>query len=138
VSDGGDLVSSDTNSAYDVFERNLATKHTGRVSVTSHGAQINGANGRVTMSSDGRYVAFQSDAWNIVPGDSNLVSDIFLRDNQTTKTIRVSIASNGAQADAFSATAAISRDGSLIAIETDADKLAPTDTNLTTDIYAHR
>lgn len=137
VSDGGDLVAGDTNSAYDVFERNLAAKHTWRISVTSHGDQTNGADGRVTMSSDGRYVAFQSDAWNIVPGDSNLVSDIFLHDSQTGKTVRVSVGAGGAQADAYSANAAISGDGSLVAFESDADNLAAGDTNRTTDIYAH-
>jgi Tol biopolymer transport system component len=130
-------VAGDTNSAYDVFERNLSAKQTWRISVTSHGAQTNGANGRVTMSADGRFVAFQSDAWNIVPDDSNLVSDIFVRDNRTRKTARVSVGAGGAQADAFSANAAISGDGSLMAFESDADNLVSGDSNFTTDIYAH-
>jgi len=137
TSDGGNLIPNDTNSANDVFLRNLTTGQTRRVSVTSKGAQTNGALGRVTMSSDGRLIAFQSDAWNIVPNDSNLVSDIFAHDMQTGKTTRVSVSSSGAQADAFSANAAISGDGTSIVFESDADNLVPADTNFTTDIFLH-
>jgi Tol biopolymer transport system component len=138
TSDGGDLVPNDTNSAPDVFIRNLLTGQTQRVSVTSKGAQTNGGLGRVTMSSNARMIAFQSDAWNMVPGDSNLVSDIFVHDMQTHKTTRVSVASNGAQANGPSINAAISGDGTLVAFESDADNLVPSDTNLTTDVFAHR
>jgi Tol biopolymer transport system component len=138
TSDGGDLVPNDTNSAPDVFIRNLLTGQTKRVSVTSKGAQTNGGLGRVTMSSNARMIAFQSDAWNMVPGDSNLVSDIFVHDMQTNKTTRVSLASNGAQGNGPSINGAISGDGTLVAFESDADNLVQSDTNQTTDVFAHR
>jgi Tol biopolymer transport system component len=136
ISDGANLVRHDTNSAYDVFLRDLSTGVTTRVSVTSKEGQTNGGLGRVTMSGDGRYVVFQSDAWNIVPGDENLVSDVFARDTLTGRTFRASVASDGSEADGYSADAAISADGSVIAFASDADNLAPADANLTTDIFA--
>jgi Tol biopolymer transport system component len=136
ISDGANLVRHDTNSAYDVFLRDLSTGVTTRVSVTSKEAQTNGGLGRVTMSGDGRYVVFQSDAWNIVPGDENLVADIFVRDTLTGRTFRASVAADGSEADGYSADAMISADGSVIAFASDADNLAPPDANLTTDIFA--
>jgi Tol biopolymer transport system component len=117
VSDGDNLVPNDYNSAYDVFERDIAAGQTQRVSVTSKGAQSNGAEGRVTVSDDGQRIAFQSDAWNLVPNDTNTVTDIFVRDLRNHRTTRVSVASNGAQLDGYSANAAISGDGTLVAFE---------------------
>src|SRR3954447_21043438 len=135
ISDGNNLVPNDTNQAYDVFLRDMTTGITGRVSVTSKGAQTNGGLGRVTRSGDGRYVVFQSDAWNIVPGDTNGVSDIFVHDTRTGKTFRASVSSAGAAANAYSGNAAISTDGRLVVFESDASNLAGKDKNLTTDIY---
>jgi Tol biopolymer transport system component len=105
-SDGANLVRGDTNSANDVFVRNLTTGVTKRVSVTSKGAQTNGGLGRITMSADGSLIAFESDAWNIVPNDGNLVQDIFVRDMRSGKTTRASVSSSGGDADAFSGNAA--------------------------------
>jgi Tol biopolymer transport system component len=136
ISDGDNLVPNDTNSSYDVFERDLTTGVTTRVSVTSKGAQTNGGLGRVTMSSDGRFVAFQSDSWNIVRDDSNTVQDIFVHDMRTGRTSRVSVSEAGAQADGYSANGAISADGSIVAFESDAGNLVPGDANFTTDIFA--
>jgi Tol biopolymer transport system component len=136
ISDGNNLVPGDTNGAYDVFERDLTTGVTTRVSVTSQGRQTNGGLGRVTMSADGRLVAFQSDAWNLVPNDNNLVQDIFIHDLRSGKTRRVSLSSTGVEADAYSANAAISSNGNVVAFESDADNLIASDTNFTTDIFA--
>src|SRR3954466_5460050 len=135
ISDGDNLVPHDTNGAYDVFLRDMTTGVPERVSVTSKGAQTNGGLGRVTMSGDARYVVFQSDAWNIVPDDENGVSDIFVHDDRTGKTFRTSVSSAGVEADSYSANAAISADGHLVAFESDASNLAGNDKNLTTDIY---
>jgi Tol biopolymer transport system component len=137
ISDGHDLVRGDTNSAYDVFVRDLTTGITQRVSVTSKGAQTNGGSGRITMSADGSLIAFQSDAWNIVPNDTNEVQDIFVHDMRTGKTARVSVSSSGGEADAYSANAALAPGGSEIAFESDADDLVASDQNLTTDVFVH-
>jgi Tol biopolymer transport system component len=135
ISDGANLVRHDTNSAYDVFVRDMTTGVTTRVSVTSKEQQTNGGRGRVTMSADGRYIAFQSDAWNIVAGDENLVQDIFVRDTLSGKTFRASVASDGTEADGYSGNAAIAADGSAVAFESDAANLVPHDRNITTDIF---
>jgi hypothetical protein len=63
------------------------------------------------MSGDGRYVVFQSDAWNIVPDDTNGVSDIFVHDTRTGKTFRASVSTSGVEANGYSANATISTRG---------------------------
>jgi Tol biopolymer transport system component len=135
ISDGANLVRHDTNSAYDVFVRDMTTGVTQRVSVTSKGAQTNGGLGRVTMSADARYIVFQSDAWNLVSNDENTVQDIFVHDTRTGKTFRASVSNAGAEANGYSGNAAISADGSIVAFESDASNLAGRDKNFTTDIY---
>jgi len=137
ISDGGNIVPGDTNGAYDVFIRNLITGVTTRVSVTSKGAQTNGGLGRVGISGGGRFITFQSDAWNLVPNDDNLTQDIFVHDMRTGKTTRVSVGSSGQEGDAYSANAAIDAAGNAIAFESDADNFVPPDANFTTDIFVH-
>jgi len=70
---------------------------TTRVSVASSGTQGNSGSGFPSISADGRYVAFHSNANNLVPGDTNGVSDVFVHDRNTGKTTRVSVASSGKQ-----------------------------------------
>jgi Tol biopolymer transport system component len=89
------------------------------------------------MSADGRYVVFQSDAWNLVSGDENGVSDIFVHDDRTGKTFRASVSNTGTEANTYSANATISADGRLVVFESDASNLAGKDKNFTTDIYGH-
>jgi len=136
ISDGANLVRHDTNAAYDVFVRDMTTGVTTRASVTSKEAQTNGGLGRVTLSGDGQLVTFQSDAWNLVPNDDNLVQDIFVRDLQRGKTLRLSVSTSGAEANAYSANAAISAGGSTVVFESDASNLVRPDHNFTTDIFA--
>jgi hypothetical protein len=111
---------------------------TTRVSVASDGTQANsssGANGYTTISADGRFVAFYSNATNLVPGDTNNVSDIFVHDRQTRTTERVSVgvsetAPNGVvQANASSFfPASISANGRYVAFVSEASNLVPGDT----------
>jgi hypothetical protein len=84
------------------------------------------------MSTDGRYVVFASFASNLVPFDTNLRYDVFLRDLQTGQTTRVSVASDGAQADGDTdppVLVAISADGRYIAFDSVASNLVPGDTH---------
>lgn len=67
------------------------------------------------ISADGRYVAFSSPATNLVPGDTNELSDVFVRDRQTGSTERVSVSSAGEQADDSSYLAQVSDDGRYVA-----------------------
>ena len=106
-----------------------------RVSVDSFGSQANNASKRPSVSSDGRFIAFESDAINLVPGDTNSSTDVFVRDRQTGQTTRVSVSSSGSEANEGSGGAAISGDGRFVAFISDASTLVANDTNNTTDVF---
>jgi Tol biopolymer transport system component len=117
------LVGGDTNGALDVFVRDRSTGRTERVSVTSRGKQADGSSAGPAVSDDGRFVAFDSAAANLVPGDTNGRTDVFVRDRLTGATSRVSVAADGTQADNVSFGAALSADGRLVAFVSDASNL---------------
>src|SRR5207248_11085316 len=108
VSAATNLVTGDTNGAADVFVRDRQTGTTERVSVASGGTQSNAASVGSALSAAGRFVAFQSDATNLVVGDTNGATDVFVRDRQTGLTVRVSVASDGTQANNVSSYPALS------------------------------
>src|SRR5438477_226713 len=97
ISNATNLVSGDTNGFADVFVRDLKTHKTRRVSVSSAGAEGDGDSVTPEITADGRFVAFYSYATDLVGGDTNGFSDIFVRDQETHKTKRVSVSSAGAQ-----------------------------------------
>jgi Tol biopolymer transport system component len=131
VSGASNLVAGDTNAKQDVFVRDRVTGATARVSVASDGTQANESNFGESISADGRYVAFYSVASNLVAGDTNGTSDVFVHDRVTGATTRVSVATGGAQADSFndSGPSAISADGRYVAFESYASNLVAGDTN---------
>lgn len=133
----GNLVTDDTNSTGDVFVRDRQTGETSRLSLSSSGAQGNGTSYAPVTSADGRFVAFYSDASNLVPGDTNAKTDIFVRDRQTNETTRVSVASNGAQSDGSCNGLVISRDGRYVVFGCTATTLVPSDTNKKHDVFVH-
>jgi Tol biopolymer transport system component len=92
-------ISPDTNGATDVYMHDLVTGRTWRVSVTASGRQANGSSSVVAVSGDGSVVVFNSDATNLVPGDTNGLSDVFIRNTRTHVTKRVSVTSAGKQND---------------------------------------
>src|SRR5207244_3637084 len=93
VSRSTNLVSGDTNAQYDVFVRDRLAGTTECVSVSTSGQLGNSASSGASMSADGRYVAFYSSSSNLVPGDTNGKSDVFVRDRATGITERVSVSS---------------------------------------------
>jgi len=129
------LVAGDTNSTTDGFVRDRVTGKTTRVSVSSEGKQGNDYSYIDGISADGRYVTFESGASNLVAGDSNGASDIFVHDRQTGKTTRVSISSAGNQGNDYSTYSAISADGRYIVFSSYADNLVAGDTNGTEDVF---
>jgi len=139
LSMASDLVPGDTNDTWDVFVRDLRAGTTERVNVSSTGAQSDGqAHSGVRISPDGRFVVFPSYATNLVPGDTNENSDVFVRDRATGRTERVSVTSAGEQADGFSAFAtAISADGRWVLFDSEAGNLVAGDTNGVRDIFRH-
>ncbi len=112
-----------------------------RISLDSSGNQGNGASGSFdlpgALSDDGRFVAFESDATNLVSGDTNSTTDIFVHDNVTGATVRVSIDSSGNQSDDWSTNPAISGDGRFVTFMSVADNLVASDTNGYSDIFRH-
>ena len=128
------LVPDDTNGVADVFRRDLRTGTLQRVNVSATGAQATGLTVSPTMSADGRYVAFTSDAA-LVSGDTNGVADIFVRDLRAGTTVRVSVAADGAQAAGASYAPMIGADGRYVVFGSDATNLVPGDTNGAADVF---
>src|SRR4028119_292088 len=95
------------------------------VSVDSAGNQGNSDSYTPSVSADGRFVAFSSDASNLVPGDTNNNNDIFVRDTLTNTTTRVSVDSAGNQANTYSNSPSISADGRFVAPAAHRSHLAP-------------
>ena len=127
----------DTNIFYDVFLHDRLTGETVRVSVAGDGSEGNGDSLRPAITADGRYIAFESTASNLVPGDSNNVYDVFVHDMETGETERVSVASDGTQGNDESRPCATSADGRHIVFHSAASNLVPDDTNDCWDVFVH-
>jgi Tol biopolymer transport system component len=129
-SQADNLVHGDTNGIADVFLYDVVTGHIERVSVSSRGKQQNHA---VTVpfkqisaaSDNGRYVVFDSDADNLVEGDTNRHTDVFLRDRKLRTTTRLSLTAAGVQGDNDSFAPSITPNGRYVAFESFAGNLAP-------------
>lgn len=135
ISRATNLVPGDTNLDDDAFVRDVAAGTTERVTVDSSGGESNGHCFDAAMSGDGRYVVFSDNGTNLVSGDTNLTTDVFLRDRSSGTTTRVSVKSNGVEADDFSLKPAISRDGSFIVFESPAQNLVGKDPYPYLDIF---
>ncbi len=124
-SNANNIVRQDWNDAHDVFVRDLATGVNTRVSVATTGAPGNAGSLAPSLSHDGRFVAFNSTATNLVPGDTNMVADAFVHDRRTGATTRVSVATDGTQGNAASQDVRLSADGRWVVFSTNASNLAP-------------
>ena len=133
------LVAADTNTCVvppataaancpDIYLRDRQTSQTTRLSVGPGGAQANGRSQRPRISGAGRWVAFDSEASNLVANDTNGVSDVFLLDRQTGTLTRVSLTDTGAQGDLPSLLPSLSDDGRLLAFASAAALTAEPDT----------
>lgn len=135
TSEATNLVAGDTNGVADVFVRDRVAGTTTRVSVTSTGAQANGASGSPGISADGRFVVFESTATNLVASDTNFVADVFVHDRATATTSRVSVSSTGAQGDGGGTSPAISADGEWIAFVSVSSTLVPLANNFVPHVF---
>jgi Tol biopolymer transport system component len=129
------LVPADTNGCSDVFVRDRQTGLTTRVSTASNGAEGNYYSGEPAISPDGRWVAFVSEATNLVPGDTNGVADVFVHDCATGRTLRMSLSSAGFQANGPSARPSLSKDGRHVAFASLASNLVGDDKNGVPDVF---
>ncbi len=110
------------------------------MSVDSYGNQVNSYVHAPSISADGRYVAFSSDASNLVPGDTNGRTDVFVHDRATGITERASVSSEGIEGNSGSRTPqwqdfSISGDGRYVVFESWASNLVPGDTNGRGDVF---
>ena len=144
-----DLVAGDANPFSDIFVRDLLAVTTTLVSVDSTGAQDIGFNFSPSVSSNGRYVAFQSDGL-LVFDDTGVAPDIFVHDRDAdgngtydepgpggVSTVRVSVRSDGTEADQNSSAPSISSDGRYVAFESFATNLVAGDGNGFLDVFVH-
>src|SRR5262249_30563366 len=118
----------DTNNASDVFARDVVNSTTLLVSGNTNGVSGNGNSRSSVMSWDGRYVAFMSAATDLVPGDTNSIPDVFVRDlvsNVTTLVSVGAIPTNSFLSPSFSGSPAISSDGRYVAFLSTATNLIP-------------
>jgi len=135
ASHASNLVSDDTNSVEDVFVHDRETGQTRRVSISSDGMQADNWSESPAISADGRFVAFMSDADNLVSNDTNIDVDIFVHDLQTGQTERVSVTSGGAQGDGNSLDPSISAAGQFVAYFSNSTNLVEGDTNGNQDVF---
>jgi Tol biopolymer transport system component len=129
------LVAGDTNGVFDVFVRDRQSGSIERVSLSSAGAQANDAAGDAALSGDGRWVSYSSTASNLVPGDTNGASDVFVYDRQTGTTTLVSFTSTGGLGNSHSLVPTISGDGMRVAFWSKASNLVAGDTNGLPDCF---
>jgi Tol biopolymer transport system component len=132
------LVPGDTNGTPDVFVKDLWTGATTRVSTDSLGNQGNGASGGASISGDGRYVAFESFAGNLVPGDTSGFlgyKDVFIKDLATGATARVSLPNAGSEAGEDSYSPSISADGRYVTFVSEASLLGAGSPSQYADVY---
>ncbi len=132
-----DLVENDTNGSADIFVHDTLTGETTRVSVASNGTEGDCYSDFPSISTDGRLVAFESCASNLVDGDTNGRFDVFVHDRYTGRTSRVSLTIDGMQADSDSERAHISAHGRYVAFDAYATNLVPGDTNAVLDVFVH-
>jgi Tol biopolymer transport system component len=129
------LVPGVSNVHKDIYLHDTQTGITSKVSVSTAGSEANSNCYEPAISGNGRYVVFISGASNLVPGDDNTVTDIFLRDVQAGTTTRVSVSTAGTQAGSVCWSPDISEDGRYVVWESNADNLVPDDNNGTHDIF---
>ncbi|MHB0866811.1 MAG: TolB family protein [Thermoleophilia bacterium] len=130
------LVPGDTNGKRDIFVKDIQSGALTRASADAAGSEgVEDSYNCVSLSGDGRWVVFRSDASNLVSGDTNARPDIFLKDMQGGAIRRISADSADAQANGGSEFAAISGDGSWVAFESAASNLISGDTNGKQDIF---
>jgi Tol biopolymer transport system component len=134
VSRATNLVPGDGNGVADVFLSNREGTVT-RVSVAADGGDANGPSSNPDLSADGRFVVFESAASNLVPGDTDGTSDVFVRDLQAERTTLVSAARGGGPADGASGTPAISASGAFVSFASRATNLVAGDGNGVGDVF---
>jgi Tol biopolymer transport system component len=134
------LTPNDTNGTFDIFVKDTLSGAIERISVASNGDQGNDSSWNPAISSDGRIVAFESRADNLVPGDDNGMVDVFVHDRLTRETRRISVCACGTGGNAASVHPAVSGDGQVVTFASSASNLLVglRDTNGMPDVFIHQ
>lgn len=139
-SDASNLVPGDVNDAWDIFVKDIVTGELEVVSIASNGTRSNGDSGLgtagepISISADGRYVAFSSWATNLVPDDTNDAIDVFVYDRDDDMIERVSVSTAGAQGDVGAYWPSLNADGRYVAFTSFDTNLVPNDINDSGDV----
>ena len=140
LSTSTNLDPADTDPALDVYVRDLSANTTTLVSraAGAAGAKANGASGAPSISPDGRWVSFESDATNLHPADSDATTDVFVRDLQGATTALASRAggASGTKGNGASYEPSISSDGRVVSFTSEASNLDPADGDTGSDVFA--
>jgi Tol biopolymer transport system component len=137
VSMASNLVVADTNGAGDVFVRDRQNGSTLRVSVDAAGSQGNGESYSCSISAAGQLVAFSSSATNLVPLDTNVAPDVFVRDLGSGTTERVSVNAQEVEGNSHSLLPSLSGDGRFVAFRSYSSNLVANDANADWDAFVH-
>lgn len=120
-----------------IYLRDTQTNITTLISRDTAGVEGDDDSTQARISADGRYVVFASNSTNLVAGDTNGQRDIFRHDVQTGTTIRVSVATGGAESNGFSRSPSVSEDGGFVAFHSSASNLVSGDANGVNDVFIH-
>jgi Tol biopolymer transport system component len=140
------LVAGDTNRLPDIFLRDRATGETVRISLGPNRVQADGRSFQPAISANGRFVAFLSEARNLVPNDDNFATDVFVRDLETGVNTLVSVSSDGQQTTVgndigtsglYRSVPSLSADGRFVVFSSPAATLVPDDINFAVDVFLH-
>jgi len=132
-----DLVANDTNQVADIFLYDQQTHTLSLITNGLDGSPSNGNSFNPVLSEDGRWIAFESEASNLVTDDTNQSFDIFVYETPTSQIQRISVTSEGKQGNGHSLAPTISAEGRYIAFDSVANNLSLLDTNLFSDVFIH-
>ena len=129
------LVRKDTNNSRDIFLHDMKTGKTTRINVSKTGSQANGDSSMPSISPDGEYVTFISNADNLVPSDKKNIGEVFIKSLKSGDIRLISRASNGALGKGEPIESRVSNDGDWVTFSSADTNLAPNDTNGFVDIF---
>jgi len=131
------LVANDTNARDDIFVYDCTTSTITRVSVDAAGVEADSGASTPSISGDGQFVAYMSGSTNLVPNDTNDEIDIFLHNRSSGSVQRVSVATNGDEANWSSYSPSVTNNGTFVVFHSLASNLVPNDTNGRTDVFIY-
>ena len=134
---GSNLATGDGNGVSDVFVRDRKRRKTERISVSSAGTEGNGESFDPAISTSGRHVAFLTRATNLAGEDANGADDVLVRDRKTHRTTRVSVRSDGAEANGHASDPGISGNGRFVVFSALGSNLVDGDGNGVSDVFVH-